>query len=61
MQDWDTEKLDRSRQKQGWPQIMTDLRIVGEDGKELPRDGKAFGELQARGPHTLQAYYKVCT
>ena len=60
MQAWDQGRADASRAKQGWPQILTDLRIVREDGRELPRDGKAFGELQARGPHTLQAYYKVC-
>ena len=60
MQGWDTERQDRALVKQGWPQILTDLRIVGENGRELPRDGKAFGELQARGPHTLQRYHKVC-
>jgi|SRR5689334_17109265 len=35
-----------------------DTRIVGEDGKELPRDGKAFGDLQVRGPWIIEGYFK---
>src|SRR5689334_25130623 len=35
-----------------------DTRIVGEDGKELPRDGKAFGDLQVRGPWVIKGYFK---
>jgi len=35
-----------------------DTRIVGEDGKELPHDGKAFGELQVRGPWVIRSYFK---
>jgi fatty-acyl-CoA synthase len=32
------------------------MRIVGEDGQVLPRDGKTFGELQVRGPWICSAY-----
>ncbi|MBL8534239.1 MAG: AMP-binding protein, partial [Betaproteobacteria bacterium] len=35
-----------------------DLRIVDDEGKELPRDGKAFGDLQARGPWVCRDYFK---
>ena len=35
-----------------------DTRIVGEDGNELPRDGKAFGDLQVRGPWIIKGYFK---
>ena len=35
-----------------------DMRIVGEDGKDLPHDGKAFGELQVRGPWIIESYFK---
>ena len=35
-----------------------DTRIVGEEGNELPHDGKAFGELQVRGPWVIQSYFK---
>jgi len=35
-----------------------DTRIVGEDGNELPRDGKAFGDLHVRGPWVVSGYFK---
>ena len=33
-------------------------RITDEDGKELPRDGKAFGDLLVRGPWVTSGYFK---
>jgi fatty-acyl-CoA synthase len=36
-----------------------DTRIVGEDGNELPHDGKAFGDLQVRGPWVVNGYFKA--
>jgi fatty-acyl-CoA synthase len=44
--------------KQGRALFGVDLRIVGEDGKELPWDGKAFGDLQVRGPWVIKSYFK---
>lgn len=35
------------------------MRIIDDEGKELPHDGKAYGELQVRGPHVIQRYYRV--
>jgi fatty-acyl-CoA synthase len=35
-----------------------DLRIVGEDGSELPWDGKAIGNLEVRGPWVIKSYFK---
>jgi acyl-CoA synthetase (AMP-forming)/AMP-acid ligase II len=35
-----------------------DTRIVDESGKELPRDGKAFGDLQVKGPWVVNGYFK---
>ena len=34
------------------------MKIVGEDGEELPRDGKASGELMVRGPWVISSYFK---
>lgn len=45
------------RLKQGRPPYGVDLRIVDEAGNELPWDGKAFGDLQVRGPWVIGAYY----
>ncbi len=35
------------------------LRIVDDDGKELPWDGEAFGALQVRGPWICSDYFKL--
>jgi fatty-acyl-CoA synthase len=44
--------------KQGRGIFGVDLRIVDPDGRELPRDGETFGELQVRGPWVASAYYR---
>jgi len=44
--------------KQGRVIFGVDMRIVGEDGTPLPMDGKAFGDLQVRGPWVISTYYK---
>jgi fatty-acyl-CoA synthase len=35
-----------------------ELRITDDDGKELPRDGVAFGHLMVRGPWITSGYFK---
>lgn len=42
----------------GRPIPYVDMRIVGEDGSELPHDGEADGNLQVRGPSVVKEYYK---
>jgi fatty-acyl-CoA synthase len=44
--------------KQGRAIYGVDLRVVGEDGKELPWDGKAIGDLHVRGPWVINGYFK---
>jgi fatty-acyl-CoA synthase len=46
------------QQKQGRQIFGVEMKIVGDDGRELPRDGKAFGDLRVRGPWVCRAYYK---
>jgi len=36
-----------------------ELRIVGEDGAELPRDGTSLGEVEVRGPWITAGYYHL--
>jgi fatty-acyl-CoA synthase len=55
---WSKEKRDAWQYKQGRAMYGVDMRIVGEDGAELPWDGKAFGDLQVRGPWIIQSYFK---
>ena len=47
------------RMTQGRPPLFTDMRIVNDEGQELPWDGRAAGELQVRGPHVIKAYFRV--
>ena len=44
--------------KQGRAVYGVDMKIVGDDGKELPWDGKAFGDLLVRGPWVIREYFK---
>ncbi|WP_020694921.1 3-(methylthio)propionyl-CoA ligase [Reyranella massiliensis] len=46
------------RLKQGRPPFGVDMKIVDGAGKELPRDGKAFGDLLVRGPWITSGYFK---
>ena len=39
--------------KQGAPIFGIELEIVDDSGAPLPHDGKAFGDLMARGPWVL--------
>ena len=43
---------------QGRPVYGVDMKIVGEDGAELPWDGKASGELLVRGPWIIATYFR---
>lgn len=44
--------------KQGRPIFTVEMKIVDDAGKELPRDGKAFGRLMVRGPAIASGYMK---
>ncbi|MBI2959127.1 MAG: fatty-acid--CoA ligase [Betaproteobacteria bacterium] len=44
--------------KQGRPIYGVQMKIVDGEGRELPRDGKAFGDLMVRGPWVLGEYFK---
>jgi fatty-acyl-CoA synthase len=52
------EQRDALQGKQGRAIFGVDLRIVDENGTELPWDGKAFGDLQVRGPWVIKSYFK---
>jgi fatty-acyl-CoA synthase len=46
------------RLKQGRAIYGVDMKIVGEDGKDLPWDGKASGDLYVKGPWVVREYFK---
>jgi fatty-acyl-CoA synthase len=46
------------RVKQGRALFGVEMKICDDDGNELPRDGKAFGDLLVRGPWVTSGYFK---
>ncbi|HEY8099357.1 MAG TPA: 3-(methylthio)propionyl-CoA ligase [Burkholderiaceae bacterium] len=44
--------------KQGHVIFGVDMKIVDADGKELPWDGKTFGNLSVKGPWVIQNYFR---
>lgn len=54
----DDERI-RYQLKAGRSLPFVDMRIVAEDGRELPRDGVSDGRLQVRGPSIVGSYFKT--
>jgi fatty-acyl-CoA synthase len=46
------------KSKQGRPIFGVDLRLVDDDGKVVPHDGKTSGHLQVRGYWIADSYFK---
>jgi fatty-acyl-CoA synthase len=44
--------------KQGHVLYGVDMKIVDGEGKELPWDGKTFGNLYVKGPWVVQSYFR---
>jgi len=57
-QDLAGDEMDAMLATQGRPVFGVDVRVVGEDGAELPWDGKAVGEIEVRGNWIASAYYR---
>ncbi|MFC7517628.1 3-(methylthio)propionyl-CoA ligase [Herbaspirillum sp. GCM10030257] len=45
-------------EKQGHAIYGVDMKIVGDDGNELPWDGKTYGNLLVKGPWIISSYFK---
>jgi fatty-acyl-CoA synthase len=46
------------RAKQGRPLPWVELRLVGDDGREVPWDGESTGEIEVRGPWIAARYFR---
>jgi fatty-acyl-CoA synthase len=57
MADWSEAERFKMRAKQGTTVPAVEARVVDVDGRELPWDGRSFGELQVRGPWIISSYY----
>jgi fatty-acyl-CoA synthase len=53
----DAAKL-KLRSKQGRPVFGVEMKIIGDDGMELPHDGSSAGELLVRGPWVISGYFE---
>ena len=53
----ETEQM-KIRLKQGRAIFGVDMKIVDDAGKDLPHDGKAFGDLLVKGPWVVAEYFK---
>ena len=58
MKSWSREQQLDIRQKQGKAIYGVQLKIVDDEGNELPRDGETMGRLMIRGPWVMRRYYK---
>jgi fatty-acyl-CoA synthase len=47
------------RMKSGRPTAGIQMRIVGDDGGELPWDGRSTGEIEVRGPWVTTSYHGI--
>ena len=45
--------------KQGRPIFGVQMKILNDAGKQLPHDGKAFGDIWVRGPWVVSGYFKL--
>lgn len=57
--DLGAEELLDLRCKQGRVPFGVDMKIVDDEGRELPRDGETFGRLFVKGPWTIAKYFKA--
>ena len=58
-EDFTPEEMIELRAKAGRGIFGVEMRIVDDEGNELPWDGEAFGALQVRGPWICSDYFKL--
>ncbi|MFX1312055.1 MAG: long-chain-fatty-acid--CoA ligase [Promethearchaeota archaeon] len=58
-EDLSEDELWELKKKQGIIVSGLDIKIVDENGNELPHDGKSSGEILFRGPWVTRSYYKA--
>jgi fatty-acyl-CoA synthase len=56
---YSAEEFAKVRLKAGRPIFGVEMKIVDDDGEELPWDGVAFGSLKVRGPWICSSYFKL--
>lgn len=59
MENLTPDELDSLRAKAGRGIFGVEMRIVDDEGNEMPWDGVAYGSLQVRGPWICSGYFKL--
>lgn len=54
---WSAAEQVAHQKSQGRAIFGVDFRVIGDEGAEIPADGKTFGELQVRGSSVASAYF----
>jgi fatty-acyl-CoA synthase len=54
----ENELLEKSLLLAGVPVPLVEIRVVDQDMKDVPRDGKTLGEIVTRTPWATEGYYK---
>jgi fatty-acyl-CoA synthase len=55
----DQEARLKLKEKQGRTPYLVQMKIVDDDGRELPRDGQSSGHLLVKGPCVSKGYFKL--
>jgi fatty-acyl-CoA synthase len=58
-EDYSDGEYAKVRLKAGRPIFGVEMKIVDDEGKDLPWDGEAFGSLKVRGPWICSSYFKL--
>jgi fatty-acyl-CoA synthase len=58
-ENYSEEEFARVRLKGGRPIFGVEMKIVDDEGRDLPWDGVAFGSLKVRGPWICSSYFKL--
>jgi fatty-acyl-CoA synthase len=55
----DQEARLKLKEKQGRTPFLVEMKVVDDNGTEMPRDGKSSGHLLVKGPCVSKAYYRL--
>jgi fatty-acyl-CoA synthase len=55
----DQEEKLKLKEKQGRTPFLVEMKVVDDEGKELPRDGKTSGHLLVKGPCISKGYFRL--
>jgi len=56
--DSDSDDRFKVKKRQGMPYLGTELRVVDEDGNDVPRDDETIGEVVVRGNQVMEGYWE---